>query len=593
MQDNGRERIAETVKTVALALLIALSGPLIVTGGLVYEAGTAEAQTSTPSPLAFWNAESTGDTTTLVDVEGSRDASLTGATYVESLNGSALQFGGNGYGSVASSDGLYPGTSDFTIASTFRTNNSTKPKQAIVGTNWDSNAAILLRLTNGNVTFAFRDGNSENYYETDYNAADGEWHHVAATVDKSANTVKIYVDGKLIAEESNDAGDISETLDWAIGARHRFGGDYVDRFDGSIDDVRVYHQSLSQEQVQTISSVGTVSGTVRDLSGNKLSGATVASNGRSTTTNQNGVYELSVPNGERKITTSNSGVSESKTVSVSGDVISGVDIRLGYEMAFVLDDRTNASIFAGEDPRLIVERPDGTLTTTSFNHNDRAFVGMVDGRTYNLTVTSDYPAVWDTYGFIAVESIREGPLVMESDLWDETSSLGTPAAPTAATPSSSSTPTLDERLDVRFAELEEDDGTSVTVRSPEPVTRVNYTIRDENGTALFNQTREFDEATQYYQALLNDSVTSNASDVDDPTMTYSGEYANGSTFNGTTDLSASFGTGGIGGPTGSGGGGGGSAGGVVLLAGGAAVAAYRYRRPLINAASSAVGRLSG
>ncbi|WP_254271087.1 carboxypeptidase-like regulatory domain-containing protein [Haloarcula marina] len=334
-----------------------------------------------------------------------------------------------------------------------------------------------------------------------------------------------------------------------------------------------------------------VSGRVLDETGDPLSGVNVSTGtGVSTTTNATGYYSLSLNDGNYTITADSSEYGKASTdIEVAGSAASGVDFSYGYEMAFTLEDRTNATIFEDEDPRLTVYGEDGTLTTSSFNHNGRAFVGMVDGRTYNLTVTSDYPAVWDTYGFIAVESIREGPLVMESDLWDETTSLGTPAAPTAT---GETTPTLDERLDVRFAELEEDDGTSVTVRSPEPVTRVNYTIRDENGTALFNQTREFDEATRYYQALLNDSVTSNASDVDDSMMTYSGEYANGSTFNGTTDLSASFGTGGaFGGPTGSGGGA--STGGVVLLAGGAAVAAYRYRRPLINAASSAVGRLSG
>ena len=88
-------------------------------------------------------------------------------------------------------------------------------------------------------------------------------------------------------------------------------------------------------------------------------------------------------------------------------------------------------------------------------------------------------------------------------------------------------------------------------------------------------------------------MTSNASELDDPAVTYSGSFENGTTFNGTSDLSASLETGGMfGGPTGSSGDGG-SASGVVLLAGGAAVAAYRFRRPLINAASSAVGRVTG
>ncbi|WP_424001210.1 carboxypeptidase regulatory-like domain-containing protein [Haloarcula salina] len=312
--------------------------------------------------------------------------------------------------------------------------------------------------------------------------------------------------------------------------------------------------------------------------------------GVSTTTDSSGQYSLDLADGNYTITADSDEYGKlSKDITVAGSDVSGVDFSYGYEMAFTLDDRTNATIFEGEDPRLIVERPDGSLTTTSFNHNQRAFVGMVDMRYYNLTVTSDYPAVWEAKGFLAVEAIPEGPLVMDPSLGWDTNTL--------ATPTEGATPTLDERLDVRFAELESElggDGTAVTVQSPEPMERVEYTIRDDNGTALYNGSREFEEPTRFYQGQLSDNVTNNASQADDPTLEYSGEYANGSAFNGTTDLSASFGTGGaFGGPTGTSGGSGASTGGVVLLAGGAAIAAYRFRRPLVSAASSAVGRITG
>ncbi|WP_135304124.1 hypothetical protein [Haloarcula amylovorans] len=256
------------------------------------------------------------------------------------------------------------------------------------------------------------------------------------------------------------------------------------------------------------------------------------------------------------------------------------DLSGSFEHEFTLVDQTAGDRFS-DDPILRVERPDGSVTTTTFNYDEKAYVRLQDLETYNVTVLSQDGAVYEYVGFKAIEAIPESQLIIGSDTTDST---GT------------STPTLEERLDVRFEEFESShnsSGTTVTVESPEPVEEFDYQIVDENGTVLYNGTNEFDEPVTFYQGQLSDNATSNASEIDDPTMEYSGTFENGTSFNGTTELSFSD-SGGIFGPTGStGGGGASSTGGLVLLAGGAAVAAYRYRKPLINAASSAAGRLTG
>ncbi|QIO23100.1 carboxypeptidase-like regulatory domain-containing protein [Haloarcula sp. JP-L23] len=341
-------------------------------------------------------------------------------------------------------------------------------------------------------------------------------------------------------------------------------------------------------------SCNTVSGTVTDPSGSTTSAANIEvmdSNGSvaKTGVESGGTYSVIVPNGNYTVkATSSEYDSKSQTFdNLTSDKT--VDFRFGFKMQFTLDDRTNATLFSGEDPRLIVERPDGRLTTTSFNHNEIAYVWMADSKSYNLTVVSDYPALWDFYGFIAVSDIREAPLVMDSELWDETSSLGTPT-------DGETTPTLDERLDVRFQELESSisgDGTAVTVSSPEPVERVEYVVRDENGTAVYNGTREFDEPTRYWQGQLSDNVTNNASDLENPTLDYSGTFANGTAFNGTSELTFSDSFGGIGGPTVTGGGGGTAStiAGVGLLACGAVLAYRRFGSGNIGqTVSNLVGR---
>lgn len=453
-------------------------------------------------------------------------------------------------------------------------------KMRIVADN-DNYIALIQNTDSGEFNANYRQGGSTQFAQIG-SASSGTWYRFNISADSSNIKMKVWEAGN--GEPDSWQATHSTSGGWS-GAQIEVAGS-----DSNIDNVYVNNAGYATNPV---------SGTVTDSSGNPISGVNVSTGaGASTTTSSDGSWSLDLADGDYTITASKSGYkNQSQNVSVSGSAVTGVDFSMvdadQFEMQYGLDDRTNDTIFEDEDPRLIVERPDGSVTTTSFNHNQNAFVKLLDSRTYNLTVTSEYPAVWDFYGFIAVKAIDEGTLVMDSELWDETYSIGTT---TEVTPGE--TPTLDDRLEVRFNELEGSlagNGTAVTVRSPEPVEEVDYTIRDDNGTALYNGSREFEEPTQYWQGRLSDSVTNNASELDDPSVTYSGNFENGSTFNGTTDLSASLGTGGMfGGPTGtSSSGDGASTGGAVLLAGGAAVAAYRFRRPLINAASSAVGRVTG
>ncbi|HYM11394.1 MAG TPA: DUF1553 domain-containing protein, partial [Bryobacterales bacterium] len=85
------------------------------------------------------------------------------------------------------------------------------------------------------------------------------WHHVLATYDGSreAAGVRIYVDGrpqkiKAIIDELNQSFASKEPL--RIGA----GGGPPNRFHGSIDDVRVYHEALSPEDAAIVATAASV-----------------------------------------------------------------------------------------------------------------------------------------------------------------------------------------------------------------------------------------------------------------------------------------------------------------------------------------------
>jgi len=74
------------------------------------------------------------------------------------------------------------------------------------------------------------------------------WHHVAATIDSASMTMKLYQDGKLVAEDPTPLlpSDLSETTENYLG-RSQFAADayYV----GSLDEFRIYNRALSEGEV--------------------------------------------------------------------------------------------------------------------------------------------------------------------------------------------------------------------------------------------------------------------------------------------------------------------------------------------------------
>ena len=83
--------------------------------------------------------------------------------------------------------------------------------------------------------------------------ADNLWHHVAVTYDQSATgSITVYVDGSPIASSPNNAAwswPASQPIE--LGRSH---DDYWKRFDGQMDDFRIYNRVLSDTEVASIAS---------------------------------------------------------------------------------------------------------------------------------------------------------------------------------------------------------------------------------------------------------------------------------------------------------------------------------------------------
>lgn len=144
------------------------------------------------------------------------------------------------------------GTNPFSIAVWAKTSSS--GLQTIVSkVNTSTNNGFSLRLDTSSVypeIILDDDTGSRAIATTAIN--DGEWHHIAAT--RNGTSLKIYVDGKLEAEDSISAAlDVSGAESLNIGRREVSAGGY---FSGQIDDVRLYNYELTAEQIGIIMNEG-------------------------------------------------------------------------------------------------------------------------------------------------------------------------------------------------------------------------------------------------------------------------------------------------------------------------------------------------
>jgi len=146
-------------------------------------------------------------------------------------------------------------------------------------------------------------------------AADGNFHHLAAVVDRTAQSLSLYVDGVLQGSTAiNAIGSLVNTGNLYVGINTQdFAGSTAVPFNGVVDELTLYNRALTPSEVTSIFNAGaagkqkplaptaahvSVSGRVTDINGNGLSRTAVAITGsdgimRTTSTNAFGYYEIS------------------------------------------------------------------------------------------------------------------------------------------------------------------------------------------------------------------------------------------------------------------------------------------------------------
>ena len=203
---------------------------------------TEEQQTY--GPQAYYTLNE-GSGTTATDASGNgNNGSVTGATWTTGKSGGGLGFDGNDYVVKTNpSSGVKP-SSEVAIAAWIKTS-VTDTGGAEVVSMGDSYALRVEK--DGNIKFFYYNGSGyKSVRTTGVNVLNGAWHHIVGQ--KTGATLQIYVDGSSKISTSN-TGTVRYTLGTGLFVGNHGNGGTTYDFKGSIDDVRIYNQALSNQEV--------------------------------------------------------------------------------------------------------------------------------------------------------------------------------------------------------------------------------------------------------------------------------------------------------------------------------------------------------
>jgi len=222
--------------------------------------GSAEKQ---PKPIAIWRLDEGQGVTIYDDTNYDNDGTIPTstashwATSTLAKYGKAIDFDGtNDYVTVSDSTSISI-TGDLTVSAWIRPDAVSK-EQTIIG-KWDETTAnndrsYRLWLDSSN-KFNFSvstDGSaSTTHTGTNTTFSAGTWYHVEAVYDANS-TMDVYVNGQLdVAQKSSSVpASIDDNVsNLYIGAKENTAGSIDTKFDGAIDDVRIYNYTRSASQV--------------------------------------------------------------------------------------------------------------------------------------------------------------------------------------------------------------------------------------------------------------------------------------------------------------------------------------------------------
>jgi hypothetical protein len=223
--------------------------------------------------VAWWPFDETSGTTAN-DIAGfpNSGAHVNGPTPTPGKVAGALCFDGvDDYVRVPDHPELNVGTGDFTLDAWVLTTAAQGVVVLVDKRSGPTPLGYVLFLVNGRLGFQMANGvgsvicaptptpgvSCVNYGGTGPNVADGQWHHVAAVVDRAdtTNGVRLYVDGNLVFTGAPLSGNLDNTSDLYMGVRTpgQGGGGF---FAGCLDEVELFKRALDPAEIQAIYTAG-------------------------------------------------------------------------------------------------------------------------------------------------------------------------------------------------------------------------------------------------------------------------------------------------------------------------------------------------
>jgi hypothetical protein len=223
------------------------------------------------SSLLAWYKFDEGTGTTAFDSSGNENHGvITGATWVVGQLGGALNFDGD-YVDCGNPPVLNFGTGDWSLCAWIKntmTGTGEDNKGSIIANGGDSSGGhryslIVSEQEEGKVTLTIDDNGADSIgssygkkqargYITKVN--DGIWHHVLGM--REGDTIKVYIDGNLEGTTGLPFSyDLSGTVQHNVllGAITDNGdGSIYKYYEGLIDDVQIYSQALTVEEIQDV-----------------------------------------------------------------------------------------------------------------------------------------------------------------------------------------------------------------------------------------------------------------------------------------------------------------------------------------------------
>lgn len=222
---------------------------------------TSPAKGVDPSLVGWWKLDDEGTGTALDYSRNGYHGTLQGnPEWVPGVFGCALEFDGNDSVNLGNASSLNFGTSNWSITAwikTTMTGTDDANKGSVFANGGDQSGGIRFTLAvsetqEGSITLTTDDDSTKVQATSSTTVNDGLWHHVVGIRD--GTTLCVYVDGNLDGINTVPAGyNLSGTSQHNayIGAiTDHSTGSLQKYFDGSIDDVRVYKQALTQDEIE-------------------------------------------------------------------------------------------------------------------------------------------------------------------------------------------------------------------------------------------------------------------------------------------------------------------------------------------------------